>query len=157
MAPVVLLSPVAGRLADGLSARTVALIGAVLATSGMTLLLATPLRSLGAAVPGLILFGVGLALSNSPAQSAGMSAAPADRSGVAAGMMATMRYLGGIAGTLALGIVLATPGAATDHAAALSAHRHALVIFATALLLAVGCAAFLPGRTVRADANAAEA
>lgn len=145
MAPVVLLSPVAGRLTDTIGARTVALVGAVLATLGMLVLLLTPLRSIGALIPGLVLFGVGLALSGSPAQSAGMSAIPAQRSGVGAGMLSTMRYLGGVLGTLALGILLA----GHDQAAAIAGHRHAVLLFGGALLLSIGSAALLPGRPAR--------
>jgi MFS family permease len=159
MAPVVMLSPVAGRITDAIGARSVSLIGTVLAAAGVGTLLCTPLRSLSALVPGLVIFGVGLAFSGSPAQSAGMSAIPAERSGVAAGMMATMRYLGGVAGTLVLGITLEDPGLRDQlpgHSAALAAHQSALLSFTVALVLAVGCAFFLPGkpRPQRADGAA---
>jgi MFS family permease len=159
MAPVVMLSPVAGRITDAIGARSVGLIGTVLAAAGVGTLLCTPLRSLSALVPGLVIFGVGLAFSGSPAQSAGMSAIPAQRSGVAAGMMATMRYLGGVAGTLVLGITLDDAGLHDQvqaHSAALAAHQSALLSFTVALVLAVGCAFFLPGKTrpLRAGASA---
>ena len=160
MAPVVMLSPVAGRITDAIGARSVSLIGTVLAAAGAGTLLCTPLRSLSALVPGLVIFGIGLAFSGSPAQSAGMSAIPAGRSGVAAGMMATMRYLGGVAGTVVLGITLEDPelhDQVAGHSAALAAHHSALLSFTLALVLAVGCAFFLPGKTRprRADGAAA--
>jgi MFS family permease len=145
----VMLSPVAGRLTDAIGARKVALTGTVLAAAGVGILLVTPLRSLSALVPGLVVFGVGLAFSGSPAQSAGMSAIPAARSGVAAGMMATMRYLGGVAGTLALGVALGMPDRTSGESAALIAHRNSLLVFAASLVLAIGCSALLPNRAER--------
>jgi MFS family permease len=140
-APMVVLAPVAGRMADAYGARKIAVLGALFAVAGIVALIVVPLVSIASAVPGLVLAGIGLGLSGAPAQSAGMSAAPADRGGVAAGMMATMRYLGGVAGTLALGIVLAPTD---DPALALVAHRRALTIFLVALVLATGCALCLP-------------
>jgi MFS family permease len=142
-APMVVLAPVAGRLADAFGARKVALAGALLAALGVAVLLMTPLESMLSPVPGLVLAGAGLGLSGAPAQSAGMSAAPADRGGVAAGMMATMRYVGGVAGTLALGILMVH---AESPALALAAHRRALAVFLVALVLAAVSALRLPGK-----------
>lgn len=147
MAPVVVLAPLAGRWTDAIGPRKVAVAGALLATVGMVVLQLTPLRAVSDLVPGLLLFGIGLALSGSPAQSAGMSDAPAARSGVAAGMLATMRYLGGVVGTLALGVILAVPEG--DRGAALRAHSAALLLFTVALLASLGCAALLPRDRLR--------
>ncbi len=150
MAPMVVFSPIAGRLTDSHGARRVALVGTTVALVGMVVLLLTPLRSLLSPVPGLVILGAGLGLSSSPAQSAGMSAIPASKSGVAAGMMATLRYLGGVIGTLILGVLFGVSrvssaiGAADDASAAVSLHRRALTIFCVALALAVACAVGLP-------------
>jgi hypothetical protein len=65
-----------------------------------------------------------------------------------------MRYLGGVAGTLVLGITLENPelqAHASAHTAALAAHGVALTSFCTALALAVGCACFLPGKSHTVD------
>ena len=150
-APMVILAPIAGRLTDALGARKIAVLGATFAVLGVGVLLATPLRSLAAPVPGLILTGIGIGLSGAPAQSAGMSAAPADRGGVAAGMMATMRYLGGVAGTLVLGILLVQT---ESPEVALAAHRKALVVFLVSLVLATVCALLLPTKEDRTESSA---
>lgn len=138
MAPMVVCSPLAGRLADSFGARRVAVAGAASALAGMVLLLATPLSSLAAPIPALLLVGAGFGLSGSPAQAAGMSAIPAEESGAAAGLMSTLRDLGGVAGTLVLGLVLPST---RERALVLSAHHAALRAFVVAL----ACAFALPG------------
>jgi EmrB/QacA subfamily drug resistance transporter len=141
MGPMVIGSLVAGRLTDSLGARSVAAMGALVTAGGFGLLLATPMTAMMSLVPGLLVVGAGLGLSTSPTQSASMSAVPPESSGVAAGLMATLRYLGGIVGTLVLSIVLSD---ATDASAALAAHRTALMIFLGAACVAIPCAWALP-------------
>ena len=52
------------------------------------------------------LLGAGLGLTSAPSQSAAMSDVPREKSGMAAGLTSTMRYIGGIAGLTVLGLVL---------------------------------------------------
>jgi EmrB/QacA subfamily drug resistance transporter len=140
LAPMVVLSPIAGRLTDKVGPRSVALCGTSLAAAGMAVLAFTPLRTLEALIPGLLVFGVGLGLSSAPAQSAGMSAIAVAQSGMAAGLLATLRYLGGVAGTLILSVLLVS----SDIDAALAAHRSVVFVFLAALVAAVACAFALP-------------
>ncbi|MCY1054793.1 MFS transporter [Nannocystis sp. SCPEA4] len=143
MGMMVVASPFAGRFTDRFGPRRVALIGCSLALAGMLLLVMLPLHSLTDAVPPLVLLGAGLGLTSAPSQSAAMSDVPADRSGMAAGLTSTLRYVGGIAGLTVLGLVL------TDEPAAeVVMHEHAVVlsIFAGALLLTLGLTFLLPSR-----------
>ncbi|HEY5854722.1 MAG TPA: hypothetical protein VIW24_11890 [Aldersonia sp.] len=71
------------------------------------------------------------------------------QSGMAAGVMSTMRYLGGVAGVAVLGAMLGEPdGGGVDGggAAIVADHRALLLVFGAALAASAACAAALPGR-----------
>ncbi|WP_155798325.1 MFS transporter, partial [Sorangium cellulosum] len=150
MAMMVVASPLAGRASERFGARAVALIGCSLALAGMVLLAARPLVVITDAIPALLLLGAGLGLTSAPSQAAAMSDVPREQSGMAAGLTSTMRYLGGIAGLTVLGLVLTET---RDSDAVLREHTTAITVFCVALLLAIGCALTLPGRS-RAPASA---
>lgn len=142
MVAMVVSAPVAGRLADRLGARALALLGCVVAVFGMILLRLAPLDAPGSLVAPLVVVGVGMGLSASPSQAAAMSAAPRERSGAAAGLLSTMRYLGGVAGILVLAAV-AHDGQASAADATAELHR-ATEVFVLALVAATVAAAALP-------------
>ncbi|WP_437779358.1 MFS transporter [Sorangium sp. So ce1097] len=143
MAMMVVASPLAGRASERFGARAVALVGCSVALAGMVLLAARPLVAITDAVPALLLLGAGLGLTSAPSQAAAMSDVPRDRSGMAAGLTSTMRYVGGVAGLTVLGLVLTET---RDPEAVLREHTTAVAVFGAALLLAIGCALTLPGR-----------
>ena len=146
MAPMVVFSLVAGRLTDAFGPRLIASLGTLSAAGGLAILLATPIDSMHALVPGMLVIGAGLGLTTSPSQSASMSAVRPDQSGVAAGMMATLRYLGGIVGTLILSIVLVPTAEAS---VAIASHHTGLTIFLGAACAAIPLAWLLPARVER--------
>ncbi|WP_433931687.1 MFS transporter [Sorangium cellulosum] len=150
MAMMVVASPLAGRASERFGARAVALIGCSLALAGMVLLAARPLAVITDAVPALLVLGAGLGLTSAPSQAAAMSDVPREQSGMAAGLTSTMRYLGGIAGLTVLGLVLTET---RDRDVVLREHTTAITVFCAALLLTIGCALTLPGRS-RAPAKA---
>ncbi|XXT19023.1 MFS transporter [Sorangium sp. So ce429] len=150
MAMMVVASPLAGRASERFGARAVALVGCSLALAGMVLLAARPLGAITDAVPALMALGAGLGLTSAPSQAAAMSDVPRDRSGMAAGLTSTMRYLGGIAGLTVLGLVLTET---REHEVVMREHTTAIAVFCAALLLTIGCALTLPGRS-RAPASA---
>ncbi|MCC6551709.1 MAG: MFS transporter [Polyangiaceae bacterium] len=143
MGTMVVVSPLAGRGADRLGARAVALSGCSLALAGMILLAARPLHAMTDAVPALVLLGAGLGLTSAPSQSAAMSDVPGEKSGMAAGLTSTMRYIGGIAGLTVLGLVL-TDRPASD--VVMHEHTTTISIFCASLVLTIGLAYLLPGR-----------
>ena len=143
MGTMVLASPFAGRASDRFGPRAVALLGCSLALAGMTLLALLPLRAMTDVIPALVLLGGGLGLTSAPSQSAAMSDVPREKSGMAAGLTSTMRYIGGMVGLTVLGMVL------TDSSlgeVALREHATAMSIFGGALVLTLGLALLLPGR-----------
>jgi MFS family permease len=143
MFAMVITSPFAGRLADHLGPRVLAVAGSVAALSGVATLSRIDLTAPGQVTLPLALLGVGLGLATPAAQSASMTAAPPDGAGMAAGVASTMRYLGGIAGIAVLGLMLDVSGTRTD---VVGEHRTLMVFFAGALIVGLFCAAVLPAR-----------
>jgi MFS family permease len=146
MSAMVLTSLVAGRLTDRVGSRPVAVAGSLVCLAGLGVLAAASLSTFGPVRLSLALLGVGIGLAAPAAQNAALSAVAPKRSGVAAGMSSTMRYLGGIIGVAILGRLLDLRG---DRDAILYDHRTILAVFAAALLAGLACAALLPGRGLR--------
>jgi MFS family permease len=143
MSAMVLTSLVAGRLTDRVGSRPVAVAGSLVCLAGLGVLAAASLSTSGPVRLSLALLGVGIGLTAPAAQNAALSAVAPKRSGVAAGMSSTMRYLGGIIGVAILGRLLDLRG---NRDAILYDHRTILAVFAAALLAGLACAALLPGR-----------
>lgn len=104
---MVFFAPVGGRMADRFGVRNTALWGLCFSIAGLIMLLIT-IDSTGLSwmLVSLALVGAGIGMVSGPAQSAGLSAVPPDQSGVAAGIMSTMRYLGGMAGIAIISTIL---------------------------------------------------
>ena len=67
-----------------------------------------------------------------------MSAVGREHSGMAGGMISTLRYVGGVAGTTTLGALLLDPGSPASHHAP-------LVVYGGALVAAAMLSMALPG------------
>ncbi len=142
MAMMVLGTPLGGRLSEKLGVRATAMGGALLGLMGMALLGMGTLESPSEAIVPLMLLGFGLALGNAPSQASAMGAVDRARSGMAAGVMSTTRYLGGVVGIAVLGALL-PQGAAV---ASLQQHHAAMAVFGCALAVSVLAAFALPRR-----------
>jgi MFS family permease len=137
---MMLSSVVGGRLTEHIGARMQALAGSLLALAGLSWFadfdaIHAPLD----VVPGMLLIGVGVGLTGPPAQAASMSAVGREQSGMAGGVVSTMRYLGGVAGTGALGALL-------RDSASPAAHQRPVFVYAGAIILAAALSVLLPGR-----------
>ena len=146
MLAIVITSPVAGRLADRLGAQALAVVGSLVALLGIAGMAWSDLSAPGRLVAPLAILGVGLGLATPAAQSASITATPADRAGMAAGVASTMRYLGGIAGIAVLSLVLEVGGTRDE---VVSEHRELMVFFGGALVVGLVCSVLLPGGTRR--------
>jgi len=120
-----IIAPFSGSLADRIGTRWPATLGLALACAGLVLI-----STLGADTPlgwvigTLVLTGIGQGLFQSPNNSALMGAAPRQRQGVAAGMLATGRVVGqSVSVALAGAIFISLGGAAAG--AQLAALTHA--------------------------------
>jgi EmrB/QacA subfamily drug resistance transporter len=107
------VAPVSGHLADRFGTRWLAAVGMTIMCGGLLLLSRIDDRTSVAGViwPQLVA-ALGMALFSSPNNSAIMGAAPRDRQGVAAGMLATGRTMGQSLSVAISGAVFGTLGAA---------------------------------------------
>lgn len=143
MVAMVVTSLVGGRFTDRVGPRTLAVLGSLVCLAGLGMLRAGDLGAPGEVRLPLALLGIGLGLSGPAAQTASLSAVARERSGMAAGVSSTMRYLGGVAGIAFLGRVLDLSG---TRAAVLSEHHRVLEVFLGVLVLGLVCACRLPER-----------
>jgi EmrB/QacA subfamily drug resistance transporter len=106
---IILVAPIAGRLSDRIGARW--LMGA-----GMTLL-AVSLTLFGTLdeqssflnlLPGLLVGGVGMAITMAPTTAAAMGSVPVDKAGVGSAVINSMRQVGGSLGIAIMGALVAT-------------------------------------------------
>jgi MFS family permease len=142
MIAMVVTSLGAGRLTERLGPRVLAVAGSSVCLAGLLVLRLDGLASAGHVRLPLALLGVGLGLCGPAAQTASLSAVAPARSGMAAGVGSTMRYLGGVAGIAFLGRALDLHG---SRVAVLAAHHRVVEVFVGVLVLGLVCAVRLPG------------
>ena len=143
-AAMMLSSIVGGRLTERVGPRSQALAGSSIALAGLWWF--ADFESVGAptdVVPGLVFIGIGIGMTSPPAQAASMSAVPRAQAGMAGGVVSTMRYIGGVAGTTVLAALLVDSSSPASH-------QQLVPVYAGALLLAAALSLLLPGR-VRVD------
>jgi EmrB/QacA subfamily drug resistance transporter len=138
---MVVASLAGGRIADRIGARTTAATGASVAVIGMIAAATLPLNGPRDLILPLSVLGFGLGLTTPPSQAAGLDAVPPERSGMAAGVSSTMRYLGGVVGVAIVSGLLASGDA-------LSRYRMAAFVFTGVLVLALAVTFVLPSRLV---------
>jgi MFS family permease len=133
-------SVVGGRLTESIGARVQTLVGSLLALAGLWWF--ADLESVLAPIdvmPGMLLIGAGVGVTSPPAQAASMSTVGREQAGMAAGVVSTLRYIGGVAGIAALGVLL-------RDSASVAAHQRPIVVYAGALVAATTLSLMLPGR-----------
>jgi EmrB/QacA subfamily drug resistance transporter len=102
-----LVSPVGGRLSDRFGRALPVVGGSVLLVAGAALLLgADAATSTVSLLVALVITGLGVGLQFGSLQSAALESAPASMAGVASGVWATSRYIGSIAGSAILAMLI---------------------------------------------------
>ncbi len=140
---MVLFSSIGGRMAEWLGARTTVLSGLFISLIGMIMLLVTTgSATLWWMSISLAWVGGGIGMVMGPAQAAALSAISPEQSGVASGVLSTMRYLGGVAGITIISTVLTD----ADPAAMLEQNKLCFGIYVGVYLFALLLALMLPGR-----------
>lgn len=109
--PIVVVAPLAGRLADGIGARLPVTIGMLMLAAALFGLSGMGVDS-GAwsLMPWLALAGIGIGLTSTPTTTAAMDGPDSDQYGMAAGVLNTFRATGLALGIALMGAVLAASG-----------------------------------------------
>src|SRR5438445_2343800 len=106
---IILVAPIAGRFADRIGPRW--LMGAGMSLLAVSLILFGRLdasSSFWAILPGLLVGGVGLAITMAPTAAAAMGSVPVDKAGVGSAVINSMRQVGGSLGVAIMGALVAT-------------------------------------------------
>ncbi len=113
-APVALLAPIGGRLADRLGRRTPAVLGGLIAIGGLAPLIAIGEGwSLWSVAGLLVITGTGAAIQMPAVQASSVDSVPERTAGMASGVYSTGRYTGNILGAV---VIAAALGADSDGA-----------------------------------------
>jgi EmrB/QacA subfamily drug resistance transporter len=106
---IVAIAPQAGRLTDRVGARW--LIGGGMGLLSVSLLLFSRLdvgSGFWTLFPGLVVGGIGMSLTMTPATAAAMSSVPVDKAGVGSAVLNSARQVGGSLGIAVMGAVIAS-------------------------------------------------
>jgi EmrB/QacA subfamily drug resistance transporter len=106
---IIFVAPAAGKLADRIGPRW--LMGAGMVLLSVALLLFATLTAASSwwnIVPGLVVGGVGMAITMAPTTAAAMGAVPVDQAGVGSAVINSMRQVGGSLGIAIMGALVAT-------------------------------------------------
>ena len=108
---IVLIAPIAGRLADRVGPRPLMTFG-LLCVSGSLFWQShlTVSSAYSALLPGFVLMGIGMAFVMSPMSTAAMNSVEHAKAGVASGILSMSRMVGGTFGVAVLGALVATLG-----------------------------------------------
>jgi MFS transporter, DHA2 family, methylenomycin A resistance protein len=131
--PLSVLAPIAGRLTARWGPRRPMVAGLLIAAAGTTWLIWAGKVTI---TPGLLLWGIGLGVLTPAVVAAAVSAAPADRAGLASAANNTARQAGGAIGIAAYGALAGDSGAAGLHLVA--ATTAALFVLTAGIVLLAG-------------------
>ena len=103
---IVVVAPVAGRLADRIGPRWLIAGGLVIVAASLYSFSGIAVdSSYGELLPGFMLLGIGIALTMSPMTSAAMNAVAVEKAGVASGVLSMFRMVGGSLGVAVTGAI----------------------------------------------------
>ena len=108
---IVVVAPLAGRLADRVGSRPLMTIGLVIVAISMFIESRLTVHSgYGLLLPGFVLMGLGMALVMSPMSTAAMNAVDRTKAGAASGVLAMSRMVGSTFGVAVMGALVTTIG-----------------------------------------------
>jgi EmrB/QacA subfamily drug resistance transporter len=110
---IVLIAPIAGRLADRVGPRPLMTFGLICVSGSLFWQSQLTVSSTyGTLLPGFVLMGIGMAFVMSPMSTAAMNSVEPAKAGVASGILSMSRMVGGTFGVAVLGALVATLGRA---------------------------------------------
>ena len=108
---IVLVAPIAGRLADRVGSRPLMTIGLLIVAAALFINSHITLHSgYGLLLPSFMLMGTGMGLVMSPMSTAAMNAVDRTKAGAASGVMSMSRMVGSTFGVAVMGAIVATVG-----------------------------------------------
>ncbi len=135
---MIVMSPSGGRLGDQYGRRTPTMVGlAVAAGAIVVFLIGGPSIATFALVLGLAAFGMGLGIATPSLTTAAIESVPAHRTGAAAGVVSTSRYVGSVTISIAISALVTADANGT---------RNVLWIVAASMAAALAATIALPGR-----------
>jgi EmrB/QacA subfamily drug resistance transporter len=110
---LIVMGPIAGRLADRVGPRPLLVTGLSLTASSLLWLsFMTSQSGYGFVLPAFVLMGLGMGLTMSPMTTAAMNSVDRTKAGVASGILSMARMVGGTFGVAVLGAIVAGVGGA---------------------------------------------
>jgi EmrB/QacA subfamily drug resistance transporter len=142
----IVVSPLAGLLADRIGGRPVVLTGLVLQATGLGWLAAitTPAVAYGALVPAFVVSGTGMALFFAPVATIVLGSVQRSEEGIASGATNALRELGGVFGIAVLASVFAAHGGYLSGQAFVDGLRPAVAVGAIAVAAAAVALLLVP-------------
>jgi EmrB/QacA subfamily drug resistance transporter len=158
---IILVAPVAGKISDRIGPRWLMGAGLTLLTGSLLLF-----RTLDESstfwdiLPGLLVGGLGMAITMAPTTAAAMSSVPVDKAGVGSAVINSMRQVGGslgiaLMGTLVATTVTVTPGSPAYPSQFVEGYHRALLVGAFVLLAGAVIAVLTVGKVRRPEPQAA--
>ena len=145
----IVVSPLAGALADRVGGRVVVMTGLVLQATGLgwLALVSSPTVPYAALVPAFIVSGIGMAMFFAPVATMVLGTVRRTEEGIASGATNALRELGGVFGVAVLAAVFSRNGGYATGQAFVDGLRPAVLVGAGGVGLAAAALAFVPRRT----------
>jgi EmrB/QacA subfamily drug resistance transporter len=106
---IIFVAPIAGKISDRVGPRWLMGAGMTLLTGSLLLFATLDAQSTWWAIlPGLLVGGVGMAITMAPTTAAAMGSVPVDKAGVGSAVINSMRQVGGSLGIALMGALVAT-------------------------------------------------
>lgn len=145
----IVVSPLAGALADRIGGRRIVLVGLVLQALGLAWIAAvvSPTVAYVTLVPAFIVSGVGMAMFFAPVANLVLGSVARHEEGIASGTTNALRELGGVFGVAVLSTIFAGHGGYTSGQAFVDGLRPALWVGTAAVAVAAAAMLLVPRRT----------
>ena len=144
----IVVSPLAGALADRVGGRVVVMTGLVLQATGLgwLALVSSPTVPYADLVPAFIVSGIGMAMFFAPVATMVLGTVRRDEEGIASGTTNALRELGGVFGVAVLAAVFSHKGGYATGQAFVDGLRPAVLVGASGVALAAAALLFVPRR-----------
>ena len=154
----IVVSPLAGALADRIGGRVVVMTGLVLQATGLAWLavVSSPTVAYADLVPAFIVSGIGMAMFFAPVATMVLATVRRDEEGIASGTTNALRELGGVFGVAVLAAVFSHNGGYATGQAFVDGLRPAVLVGAGGVALAALALVFVPRRSRSAQVAAVE-